>query len=58
MIEIARTEYENSDMKAFTQSGEKVIVTGETRNIGHGTQAQVIYSDGTCGWEHIEDLNV
>ena len=40
----------------FTNSGEKVQVTGNTRNLGHGEQVEVIYSDGSKGWEHIEDL--
>lgn len=37
-------------------SGEKVQVTGETRNLGHGEQVKVIYSDGSGGWEHLDDL--
>ena len=40
----------------FTTSGEKVRVTKETKDFGHGIQVQVIYSDGSCGWEHPEDL--
>ena len=40
----------------FTTSGEKVTVTEETRNLGHGDQVKVIYSDNTTGWEHIADL--
>jgi hypothetical protein len=42
---------------ATTQSGEKVKVTKKTRDLGHGKQAEVIYSDKSRGWEHIEDLN-
>ena len=40
----------------YTQSGEKVTVTEETRDLGHGEQVRVIYSDGSEGWEHVEDL--
>lgn len=40
----------------FTASGEKVQVTEETRDLGHGDQIKVIYSDGSLGWEHTEDL--
>lgn len=46
-----------NDMKTmYTNSGEKVQVTDETRNLGHGEQVKVIYSDNSEGWEHIEDL--
>lgn len=41
---------------AFTNSGERVRTTGEKRNLGHGHQNEVIYSDDSTGWEHIEDL--
>ena len=44
-------------MVKFTQSGERVELTGNTRNQGHGEQVEVIYSDGSKGWEHLEDLN-
>lgn len=37
-------------------SGEKVTITEETRDLGHGLQIKVIYSDGTHGWEHVQDL--
>jgi len=40
----------------YTNSGEKVTVTEETRNFGHGIQSKVIYSDNSEGFEHIEDL--
>lgn len=40
----------------FIASGEKVEVTNETRDFGHGEQVKVIYSDGSEGWEHLEDL--
>jgi hypothetical protein len=43
-------------MTKYTISGEKITLTGKTRNLGHGEQAEVIYSDGSTGWEHIEDL--
>jgi hypothetical protein len=37
-------------------NGEMVETTNETRNLGHGKQIKVIYSDGSDGWEHIADL--
>lgn len=40
----------------FTQSGEKVTLTNEVRELGHGKQVKVIYSDGSEGWEHLSDL--
>ena len=40
----------------YTNSGEKVQVTEETRDRGHGEQVKVIYSDGSEAWEHVEDL--
>jgi hypothetical protein len=40
----------------YTNSGEKVEVTEKTRDLGHGKQAYVIYSDGSEGWEHLENL--
>ena len=40
----------------YLNSGEKVKVTEETRDRGHGEQVKVIYSDGSEGWEHVEDL--
>ena len=42
--------------KKHTQSGESVKLTGEKRDLGHGKQVKVIYSDGTQGWEHPLDL--
>ena len=42
--------------KMYLQSGEKVSVTSESRNLGHGIQFKVIYSDLSSGWEHVEDL--
>jgi len=36
----------------YTNSGEKVTLTGITR----GDQVEVIYSDGSDGWEHLSDL--
>lgn len=41
---------------ANIQSGEKVTVTTEIRNFGHGEQVKVIYRDGSEGWEHVSDL--
>lgn len=41
---------------AHIQSGEKVTVTEETRNLGHREQVKVVYADGSEGWEHPEDL--
>ena len=40
----------------FTTSGEKVELTGGSRDLGHGEQLEVIYSDKSKGWEHKEDL--
>ena len=40
----------------FTLSGESVILTGKTKNNGHGEITEVIYSDGSKGWEHTLDL--
>jgi hypothetical protein len=42
--------------KLLLSNGETVTVTENTRNLGHGEQVEVIYSDSTKGWEHIEDL--
>ncbi len=42
--------------KMYVNSGEKVNVTKEVRDLGHGEQVKVIYSDGTVGWEHKKDL--
>lgn len=35
----------------FLASGEYVRVTGITREHGHGIEYQVIYADGTVGYE-------
>lgn len=43
---------------AILNGGEKVTVTEETRNLGHGEQVKVIYADGSEGFEHIEDLDI
>lgn len=40
----------------YTQSGERVLVTERRRNAGHGDQVEVVYSDGSTGWEHLKDL--
>jgi hypothetical protein len=40
----------------YTNSGEKIQITEETRNFGHGEQVKVIYSDGSEGYEHLENL--
>ena len=40
----------------FTTAGESVTTTERTRNLGHGEQIKVIYSDNSEGWEHKEDL--
>jgi len=37
-------------------NGEMVQVTEEIRDLGHGQQIKVIYSDGTEGWESTSDL--
>lgn len=41
----------------YTNSGEKVQVTNEKRDLGNGEQVKVIYSDNSEGFEHIEDLH-
>jgi hypothetical protein len=41
---------------SINSNGESVIVLDETRNLVRGTQHRVIYSDGSGGWEHEEDL--
>lgn len=43
-------------MTKYTTSGEKVTLTGKTRDLGHGEQCEVVYADGSQGWEHSEDL--
>lgn len=43
-------------MKATVGNGERVTLTKNTRNLGHGVQIEVVYQDGTSGWEHEEDL--
>lgn len=42
--------------KILSTTGERVIVTEETRDLGHGLQTKVIYRDGSEGWEHAEDF--
>lgn len=42
----------------LTTNGEVVTLTSEKRDIGHGLQLEVIYSDGSKGWEHQEDLQI
>lgn len=52
-------------MKKHTTSGEQVVLTGKKRDLGtnagglenSGVQYYVIYSDGSMGWEHEEDLH-
>lgn len=41
---------------AYTTSGEKVSITENRRDIGHGIEVRVIYSDNSYGWEHESDL--
>lgn len=43
---------------AYISSGERVtVLTSNTRNLGYGSiQFEVIYSDGSHGWEHPIDL--
>ena len=44
-------------MKAtLAGNGERVTLTENTRDLGHGLQIEVIYQDNTKGWEHEEDL--
>lgn len=42
--------------KLLTTNGEMVTVTNDTRDLGHGLQVKVIYSDGSEGWESPDDL--
>lgn len=42
--------------KLLTTNGEMVEVTNEKRDLGHGEEVRVIYSDGTEGWESVNDL--
>ena len=44
------------NLKGITQSGEIVSLTGEFRNLGHGHQLEVVYQDGSKGFEHWEDI--
>ena len=37
-------------------NGERVTLTENSRDLGHGKQIEVIYSDETKGWAHEEDL--
>jgi len=41
---------------AYNRSGEKIRLTNERRDLGHGIQIKVIYFDGSIGWEHILDI--
>ena len=40
----------------LANDGERVALTDNTRNLGHGLQIEVIYSDNSKGWEHEDDL--
>lgn len=42
--------------KILASNGEVVTLTEEIRDLGHGEQIKVIYSDGSTGWEHPTDL--
>lgn len=42
-------------MSLHTNS-DTVTPTGKTRDIGHGQQLEVTYSDGSSGWEHYQDV--
>lgn len=55
---ICNTNLKHKDMKTmYTNSGEKVQVTEDSRNLGHGKQVKVIYSDDSEGWEYLDDLH-
>ena len=44
-------------MKAtFTGNGERVTLTDNERDLGHGKQIEVICNDSSKIWAHIEDL--
>jgi len=40
----------------LTTNGEIVTVTEETNDFGHGEVVKVIYSDGSNGWESLNDI--
>lgn len=40
----------------FCRHAERVELTGGERDLGMGKQLEVIYTDGSTGWEHVEDL--
>jgi len=42
--------------KLLTTNGEIVTLTSDTRNLGHGLEVKVIYSDGSEGWESPDNL--
>lgn len=42
--------------KGYIQGGEKVFLTEEKRDLGHGEQTKVFYADGSIGWYHTTDI--
>ena len=54
--EAANKKLKEEGFNKFTASGEKVTLTGKSRDLGHGKQLEVIYSDDSQGWEHESDL--
>ena len=40
----------------LTGNGERVKLTNDKRNLGHGEEIKVIYQDNSKGWENINNL--
>lgn len=45
------------ETRILNTNGEKVTLTGNFRDLGHGKQLEVIYTDGSKGFEHYGDLD-
>jgi hypothetical protein len=43
-------------LSGILTGGEKVKTTGNSRDLGHGHQLEVIYSDESKGFVHWEDI--
>jgi hypothetical protein len=47
------------DLQGILKNGERVTLKGSQgnyRDLGHGHQLEVFYSDGSTGFEHWEDI--
>ena len=40
----------------LTGNGERVKLTNDKRNLGHGEEIKVIYQDNSKGWENTNNL--